>query len=65
MKADKSYGFALVSNLNCGSVDIVQPSGVRIRTDVRFPFSLDRGFLVVERDGYVAIVHKDLPIDGH
>jgi CubicO group peptidase (beta-lactamase class C family) len=24
MKADKSYGFALVSNLNCGAVDIVQ-----------------------------------------
>ena len=50
--------------LDLGPRELVTPKGGVVRTSVAFPFAGDARFLVLERDGFAAIVHKALPIDA-
>ncbi len=49
--------------LDLGKVELVTSTGTGIRNNVEFPFTKGLSFIVLERSSYVAVIHKDLPID--
>ena len=55
--AGQSSQFAL------GPADYRTANAASFRRDVRFPFAPQRSFIVIERNGFAAVIHKDLPID--
>ncbi|HEY5800593.1 MAG TPA: EAL domain-containing protein [Burkholderiaceae bacterium] len=46
-----------------GPPDFVTARGYGVRKHLQFSFAPQRTFIALERDGYAAIIHKDLPID--
>lgn len=50
-------------SLPLGPVDFSQDGGAGFRLDVRLPFAPATSFLVIEKDGFAAVIHKGLPID--
>ena len=50
--------------LAIGPPQYVLRSGVRLRTEVEFPFAKGDRFIGIEKGGFIAIVHKDSPIDA-
>lgn len=57
-------GFSGLGGLYLGPVNLVTPRGIKLRTNLKFPFTRETAFIAIERDNYVAIVHKTLPIDA-
>jgi sensor c-di-GMP phosphodiesterase-like protein len=49
--------------LDLGPVDHVTARGAQIRNDVRLPFAPGESFVVVERDGFAAILNKNQTVD--
>ncbi len=52
-----------VGILPLGKVDYISREGIQGRINVTFPFNSDQNFAVFEKNGYAAIINKDLPID--
>lgn len=46
-----------------GSPDFTTRLGVAVHKNLRLPFAPQESFIALEQDHYVAIIHKDLPID--
>lgn len=49
--------------LPLGPVDVIARSGSAVRIKVELPFPKNSVYTVIERAGYAAIIHRDLPID--
>ena len=49
--------------IELGPVDFTTDLGLRVRRNVVLPFAPDRPMLVLEREGYAAVIHKALPLD--
>jgi sensor c-di-GMP phosphodiesterase-like protein len=51
--------------LALGPVSYVSPARVSFHSEATFPFAPGQQFVVLERDGFAAIVHKSAPLDVH
>jgi len=72
----QAFGYVAGDSIQCSSLgrldkplalgppQFLTPKGVRLRTDVEFPFDKGTRYIGIEKDGYIAIVHKDSPIDA-
>ena len=49
--------------LPLGPVDYVSPMRVSFHRDATFAFAPEQRFVVLERDGFAAVVHKSTPLD--
>lgn len=52
------------SEIYLGSVDHITSKGVRLRLNLKLPSIPKTTFLTIERNGYIAIIDNNLPIDA-
>lgn len=58
-----SLGDESAVRFDLGEPEVVTGTGTSVRSAVRFPFTRNVVFTVLERDGVAAVIHKDLPVD--
>ena len=69
----QAVGYVVNDTMVCSSISDHGPlalgpvsfekDGFKVRPSVRFPFTPGQDFVVIEAEGFAAIIHKDLPID--